>query len=352
MSCFRVARRDGAQDARRRPVFCAACRCRTSPPKPPFLNVNEKLPMRRQSSVPPPRRRACARNSARGGRTPVPRRRRTPLARWRCPVRGSPRWFYKRRRGENKLYGPGLLVVARAANLPRWSRVPSAEASNKALWRAKSDDGTRPTRSVNARKMVGQKGRSAATAKVTVKVKTETPKTPKTPPKTAASPLRVCFKRRRACKVPPKAMVLPSKRTLSAAELAALSDEELLRRAHADIVLPARERGVRLGMYGNHCVFPDEAEEAEEAARASPSSTPTRCDWRARPWRLFSSTTSPACGCARRRSRPWRKTRWVWVLGNGEGIVACLLRGGAAEFRRDDLHATLYLPGASASGKS
>ena len=33
-------------------------------------------------------------------------------------------------------------------------------------------------------------------------------------------------------------------------------------------------------------------------------------------------------------------------FGNGEGIVACLLRGGAAEFRKDDLHATLYLPAA------
>ena len=56
------------------------------------------------------------------------------------------------------------------------------------------------------------------------------------------------------------------------------------------------------------------------------------------------------------RTRAWRKAprSYFKVLaeedlgldyfGNGEGIVACLLRGGAAEFRKDDLHATLYLP--------
>ena len=201
--------------------------------------------------------------------------------------------------------------------------------------------------------MVRQKGRSAATAKVRVKVKTETAQTPKTPPKTAASPLRVCFKRRRACTVPPKAMVLPSERTLSAAELAALSDEELLRRAHADIVLPGRERGVRLGMYGNHCVFPDEAEEAEEAEGADEGVTFFHADEVRLASEALEAFSRHDLAGVRLRSSAFKTMAedelGFGYFGNGEGIVACLLRGGAAEFRRDDLHATLYLPGAPAS---
>jgi len=164
---------------------------------------------------------------------------------------------------------------------------------------------------------------------------------------TTTSPLRACFKRRRACKVPAKAFTLPSDRTLSAPELEALSDEALLARAHADIVVPARERGVHLGLFGNHAVFPDEVDAAtsatffhtDEVRRASAA--------------LEAFFENALCG-VRVRSSAFKalaeEELGVGYVGNGEGIVACLLRGGAAEFRRDDQHATLYLPLARDAG--
>ena len=174
-----------------------------------------------------------------------------------------------------------------------------------------------------------------------VRASTSPLRAPTAPTATSTSPLRACFKRRRACKVPPRAMILPADRTLSAPELAELSDEALLARAHADIVVPARERGVHLGLFGNHAVFPDEVDaaatatffHAEEVRRASAA---------------LESFFENALRGVRVRSSAFKalaeESLGVGYVGNGEGIVACLLRGGAADFRCDDQHATLYLP--------
>ena len=159
---------------------------------------------------------------------------------------------------------------------------------------------------------------------------------------TKTSPLRSCFKRRRACKIPPKAIVLPANRTLSAAELDALSDEELLRRAHNDVVLLARERGVTLGIYGNHCALPDEGSDDAKPTffhvnevRAASNSIEVFFEHALDGVRLRSSAFKAIA----------EEKLGFDYFGAGECIVACLLRGGAAEFRRDDLHAMLYLPG-------
>ena len=157
----------------------------------------------------------------------------------------------------------------------------------------------------------------------------------------------MCFKRRRACKVPPKAMALPSERTLSAAELAALGDEELLRRAHADIVLPARERGVRLGMYGNHCVFPDEADEAEGAGEGVTFFHADEVRLASQALEAFFKHDLAGVRLLVGVQDHGGGRAGLWVFWKRRGIVACLLPG--REFRRDDLHATLYLPSASAS---
>ena len=158
---------------------------------------------------------------------------------------------------------------------------------------------------------------------------------------TKTSPLRSCFKRRRACKIPPKAIALPADRTLSAPELGALSDEELLRRAHDDVVLLARDRGVKIGLFGNHCALPDEGDDdskptffhANEVRAASDS---------------IEAFFEEDLDGVRLRSSAFKAIAEEKLgfdyFGAGECIVACLLRGGAAEFRRDDLHAMLYMP--------
>ena len=160
---------------------------------------------------------------------------------------------------------------------------------------------------------------------------------------TKTSPLRVRFKRRRACKVPPKAMKLPASRTLSGSELAGMSNKELLKRAHHDIVRPAREHGIHLGIYGNHSVFPDEVD-------VNSTSTFFHADEVRGASEALECFFEDNLGGVRIRSSAFKvlaeEDLGFDYFGNGEGIVACLLRGGAAEFRKDDLHATLYLPAA------
>ena len=136
-------------------------------------------------------------------------------------------------------------------------------------------------------------------------------------------------------------MRLPASRTLSGPGLEALSDDQLMERAHNDIVLPARERGIHLGVYGNHCVFPEEVD-------ATATSTFFHTAEIRSASAALESLFENALGGLRLRSSAFKtlaeEDLGLPYFGNGEGIVACLLRGGAAEFRRDDLHAMLYLP--------
>ena len=122
-----------------------------------------------------------------------------------------------------------------------------------------------------------------------------------------------------------------------------MSDKELLQRAHRDIVLPARERGIHIGVYGNHSVFPDEVDVTSTSTFFHANEVRGASD-------ALECLVENNLGGVRLRSSAFKvlteEDFGFDYFGNGEGIVACLLRGGAAEFHKDDLHATLYLPDA------
>ena len=177
----------------------------------------------------------------------------------------------------------------------------------------------------------------------------------------STSPLRKVFKRRRAVKVPARAFRVASGRRLPREELERLGDEELRRRIHGDIVLPCRAAGVFLGTKGNHRSLP---EEREEISLDSPGEVTTRCSeacsFKTPYFHLdevreaVRSVPSFPLGI-RIESGTFKEIAEERLqykyFGNGEGICAVLLSGGAAEFRSDDLAATLFLPTQPATDK-
>ena len=144
-----------------------------------------------------------------------------------------------------------------------------------------------------------------------------------------------------ACKVPAKAFTLPSDRTPSAPELRRSATRRCWRGART---LRRPERGgsprplwqprrlSRRGRRPSATFF-----HADEALRERGAGG------------LFGECPA-AYGRASAFKALAEEELGVGYVGTGEGIVACLLRGGAAEFRRDDQHATLYLPLARDAG--